>query len=80
MGLRPLRGAPGRPRRGRAEGGLLGPAPGIPVRIIGQLADQNPNGVSQMELGFVEQPRPTNRQAAVIAAGPPGRCSSRSSR
>ncbi|GMU07877.1 hypothetical protein [Corallococcus caeni] len=54
---------------GRTEGGLLGPAPGIPVRHLGWAAAQDPNGLSLLAPGFVEQPRPTNRQLAVIAAG-----------
>ncbi|NOK20024.1 hypothetical protein [Corallococcus carmarthensis] len=55
--------------KGRTEGGLLGPAPGIPVRQIGWLADQYPNSASQLPVGLAGLPKPTNRQAAVIAAG-----------
>ncbi|WP_375760289.1 hypothetical protein [Corallococcus exercitus] len=55
---------------GRTEGGLLGPAPGTPVRLIGQLAAQAPNSPSPLAApGLVGGPTPTNRQFAVIAAG-----------
>ncbi|MBE4751909.1 hypothetical protein G4177_27445 [Corallococcus sp. ZKHCc1 1396] len=56
--------------QGRTEGGLLGPAPGTPVRLIGQLADDAPNAPSPLAAPvLVAQPTPTNRQFAVIAAG-----------
>ncbi|RKH01642.1 hypothetical protein [Corallococcus carmarthensis] len=55
---------------GRTEGGLLGPAPGTPVKLIGQLAAQNPNAPSPLATqGATGRPPPTNRQFAVIAAG-----------
>jgi hypothetical protein len=55
---------------GRTEGGLLGPAPGTPVRLIGQLAVQAPNAPSPLAApGLSGLPPPTNRQFAVIAAG-----------
>lgn len=53
--------------QGRTEGGLLGPAPGMPVKEIGLRADQNPNGFppgAPEALAGV-----TNRKFAVIAAG-----------
>ncbi|WP_242592586.1 alpha/beta fold hydrolase [Corallococcus exiguus] len=58
--------------QGRTEGGLLGPAPGMPVREMGRLADQNPNAPSQMPMELAAGAKPTNRQAAVIAAGNTG--------
>ncbi|MBN8231826.1 hypothetical protein JYK02_30370 [Corallococcus macrosporus] len=55
---------------GRTEGGLLGPAPGTPVKLIGQLATQAPNSPSPLApTGLAAPTRPTNRQFAVIAAG-----------
>ncbi|RKH56702.1 hypothetical protein [Corallococcus aberystwythensis] len=52
---------------GRTEGGLLGPAPGTPVKLIGQLAAQNPNGTATfVPPALVGM---TNRKVAVIAAG-----------
>ncbi|WP_244238414.1 hypothetical protein [Corallococcus terminator] len=55
---------------GRTEGGLLGPAPGTPVRLIGQLADSAPDAPSPLAApGLAGLPPPTNRQFAVIAAG-----------
>ncbi|RYZ39244.1 MAG: hypothetical protein EOO71_20770 [Myxococcaceae bacterium] len=55
---------------GRTEGGLLGPAPGTPVRLIGQLADDAPNAPSPLAAGLTGLlSTPTNRQFAVIAAG-----------
>ncbi|NBD10855.1 MULTISPECIES: hypothetical protein [Corallococcus] len=57
-------------RAGRTEGGLLGPAPGTPVRLIGQLAHDAPNEPSPLAApGLAGLPPPTNRQFAVIAAG-----------
>ena len=53
---------------GRTEGGLLGPAPGTPVRLIGQLADTAPNAPSPLAPA-PDPSQPTNRQFAVIAAG-----------
>ncbi|WP_208719269.1 hypothetical protein [Corallococcus sicarius] len=53
---------------GRTEGGLLGPAPGTPVKLIGQLAETAPNAASPLAKMSVAAP-PTNRQFAVIAAG-----------
>ncbi|RKH04713.1 hypothetical protein D7V97_25020 [Corallococcus sp. CA053C] len=53
---------------GRTEGGLLGPAPGTPVKLIGQLAETAPDATSPLaKMTFAAQP--TNRQFAVIAAG-----------
>ncbi|NOK34788.1 hypothetical protein D7W79_27265 [Corallococcus exercitus] len=58
---------------GRTEGGLLGPAPGTPVRLIGQLATQAPNSPSPLAAtGLTAPARPTNRKFAVIAAGQTG--------
>ncbi|MBZ4370735.1 hypothetical protein NR800_14240 [Corallococcus interemptor] len=58
---------------GRTEGGLLGPAPGMPVKTIGELADQAPDEPSPLApAGFAGPVRPTNRKFAVIAAGRTG--------
>ncbi|WP_374261874.1 hypothetical protein [Corallococcus sp. RDP092CA] len=57
---------------GRTEGGLLGPAPGMPVRELGRLADEAPNDPSSMPVKLAGGAPPTNRQAAIIAAGDTG--------
>ncbi|RKH54968.1 hypothetical protein [Corallococcus llansteffanensis] len=54
--------------QGRTEGGLLGPAPGTPVKLIGQLAETAPNETSPLA-AMAAVGQPTNRQFAVIAAG-----------
>ncbi|RKH09231.1 hypothetical protein D7X74_29960 [Corallococcus sp. CA047B] len=60
-------------RKGRTEGGLLGPAPGVGVQLIGQLADDAPNAPSPLAPSGLASPLlPTNRQFAVIAAGATG--------
>ncbi|RKH93093.1 hypothetical protein [Corallococcus sp. AB038B] len=55
---------------GRTEGGLLGPGAGLPVRLMGQQAAQNPNGSPYLlPPGLSLVPALTNRKLAVIAAG-----------
>lgn len=55
---------------GRTEGGLLGPGAGLPVRLLGQQAAQNPNGSPFLvPPGISRVPALTNRKLAVIAAG-----------
>lgn len=59
-------------REGRLEGGLLGPAPGMMLRAIGQLAASEPTAPSLLVEPDVFGPgtgRPTNRKLAVVAAG-----------
>lgn len=60
---------------GRVEGGLLGPAPGITLQLIGQLAAAAPDAPSPLLPDDVFGPgtgRPTNRQAAIVSAAATG--------
>ncbi len=59
-------------QEGQLEGGLLGPAPGVMLQAIGQLAALVPNAPSPLVLDDIFGPgtgRPSNRKLAVVAAG-----------
>ncbi|MCY1014928.1 hypothetical protein [Pyxidicoccus sp. MSG2] len=60
---------------GRVEGGLLGPAPGITLQLLGQLAATAPNAPSPLLPEDVFGPgtgKPTNRKAAIVSAAATG--------
>jgi hypothetical protein len=60
---------------GRVEGGLLGPAPGVMLQAIGQLATLAPNAPTPLLPDDVFGPgtgRPTNRMVAIVSAAATG--------
>ncbi|WP_171817908.1 hypothetical protein [Pyxidicoccus fallax] len=60
---------------GRTEGGLLGPAPGITLQAIGQLAAQAPDAPSPLLPPDVFGPGtgvPSNRRVAIVSAASTG--------
>ena len=60
---------------GRVEGGLVGPAPGITLQAIGQLAVVAPNAPSPLLPEDAFGPgtgRPTNRKVAIVSAAATG--------
>ncbi|WP_426751235.1 hypothetical protein [Myxococcus sp. Y35] len=59
-------------QEGQLEGGLLGPAPGVMLQTMGQLAALQPNEPSPLVQDDIFGPgtgRPTNRKLAIVAAG-----------